>query len=96
MVGYKSSTAGISSVQICYSRAFYCKFLLVKTHSFKEDGLRPVLSQVICLTGNRQAGHGIKFPKFQRTVEKEVPRFAMNVLYHFRKVSTLFVSVLIE
>lgn len=47
-----------------------------ENHSFKEDGLRPVLSQGSCQTGEGQAGHGIKFPKFQSTVEKEVPRFA--------------------
>lgn len=43
-----------------------------------------------------QAGDGIKFPKFQSAVEKEVPRFAIKVLYNFREVSTLFASALDE
>lgn len=47
------------------------------------------MSRGSCQIGERQAGDGTKFPKFRSTVEKEVPRCAINVLYNFRKVSTL-------
>lgn len=51
--------------------------------------MRPFLSQGGCQTGEGQAEDGIKFPKFQSMVGKEVPRFAINIVYNFRKVSTL-------
>ena len=47
------------------------------------------MSQGSCQTGEGQAGDGIKFPKFRSMVEKEVPRFAINVLYNFTKVAPL-------
>lgn len=83
-------------MQICSSREFYCRFLQVKTINLRKMAWDLFLSQGSCQTGEQQAGGGIKYPKFQRTMEKEVPRFAINVLYSFRKVSTHFKSVLDE
>lgn len=85
---------GISSMQICLSGEFHCTFLQVKTINFRMMTWDIFFFLYLSDLGRGNQGMGLNSPSFR--VEKEIPRFAINVLYNFREVSNLFASALDE